>query len=152
MTSVEVPVEVSGEVSGQQELATDVWRRLRMLVLERYDRRAEVSAALDLSFIRIKALQQVAAAPLTMRELAERLNIDRPYSTVVVDDLEQRELVRRDLHPDDRRLKVVSITEAGVSVARRASGLLNHPPQSVVELAPADLATLSRILDALVPQ
>ena len=131
------------------ELAGAAWRRIRSLVLEQHDRRGEASAAVDLSFIRIKTLHAASAGSLTMSELAERLHTDRPYMTLVVDDLEQRGLVRRDLHPDDRRQKVVSVTPAGVKAASLADPILSRPPESLAGLPLADLAELNRILRSL---
>jgi DNA-binding MarR family transcriptional regulator len=69
------------------EHAQSAWRAMRTLVFELNDRRAEVAAALGMSFVRAKALRRLARAPMTMRELAAELSIDAPYATLVVDDL-----------------------------------------------------------------
>lgn len=130
----------------QAQAAGAVWRRMRQLVLEQYDRRAEVSAALGLSFIRIKVLMTVAAGPMTMGQLAERLNTDRPYLTVMVDDLERRSLVVRAPHPQDRRLKTVTATDTGRAAAATADRMLNRPPAALADLPAPDLAALARIL------
>jgi len=42
----------------------------------------------------------LADEPQTLRALAERLLADPPYITLIVDDLEQRGLVRRMPHPE----------------------------------------------------
>jgi DNA-binding MarR family transcriptional regulator len=131
------------------ETAARVWRGLRALVLDRYDRRKEVCAALDMSFIRAKALRRLAGGPTTMRELAAALATDAPYTTLVVDDLERRGLVARSAHPDDRRRKLVTATPAGVRAARRAEEILNEPPAPVLALTGADLAALDRIVAKL---
>lgn len=136
-------------MTGSEATAERVWRRLRELVLERYDRRKEVSAALDMSFIRAKALRRLAAGPLALRDLAAVLATDKPYTTLVVDDLETRGLVRRSTHPTDRRSKIVTITPAGARAAHRAEQILGEPPAPVRDLDPTDLATLDRILAAL---
>ncbi|WP_338051702.1 MarR family transcriptional regulator [Pseudonocardia acidicola] len=129
--------------------ATRVWQRMRALVLDQHDRRREVSETLGMSFIRAKALRQVVAEPMTMRELADRLNTDPPYVTVVVDDLERRGLVRRMAHPGDRRCKVVTATSAGADAAAVAERILGRPPQALRSLCAADLAELDRILAGL---
>lgn len=123
---------------------------MRTLVLEAHDRRAAVSEALGLSFIRAKALTQLAAGALTMRELAGQLGTDPPYTTVVVDDLETRELVRRSTSPDDRRVKIVTLTESGVRAAATAATILSEPPPALAALDADDLAELTRILTRLV--
>jgi DNA-binding MarR family transcriptional regulator len=135
--------------SGGEEAAERVWRNLRALVLERNERRKEVAEALGMSFFRAKALRRIAARPSQMSELAAQLASDRPYLTLVVDDLEKRGLVERRQHPTDRRCKIVSATEAGLAAAARANAILGNPPPALLALSPADLADLDRITSAL---
>jgi DNA-binding MarR family transcriptional regulator len=130
-------------------VAARVWRGMRALVQDRYDRRREVCAALDLSFSRVKALRLVRGGPTTMRQLAEKLTTDAPYTTLVVDDLERRGLVRRDPHPTDRRSRMVTVTADGVAVAERAEEILDRPPAPLLDLDPVDLATLDRLVARL---
>ena len=137
----------SGDTSG--DVAARAWQSMRTLVLDRYDRRKKVCDALGMSFIRAKALRQVAAGPMSMRELAAGLGTDPPYTTVAVDDLERRGLVLRTVRAGDRRSKLVSITPAGLEQARLAGEILNAPPRPVRELPAADLAALDRILSHL---
>ncbi|HEX3748991.1 MAG TPA: MarR family transcriptional regulator [Streptosporangiaceae bacterium] len=131
------------------DMAARAWQAMRTLVLDRYDRRKKVCDALGMSFIRAKALRQVAAGPMTMRELAAGLGTDPPYTTVAVDDLERRGLVVRTVCAGDRRSKLVSITPAGLEQARLADEILSAPPRPVRELPADDLAALDRILRQL---
>jgi DNA-binding MarR family transcriptional regulator len=133
-----------------EDAAVRAWLRMRSLVLDRHDRRREAADALGLSFVRIKALRRVAETPSTLSDLADALAVDRPYATVVVDELQKRGLVRREPHPGDRRCKVVSATEAGQEAAAAASAILGEPPPGVRALPEADLAELDRILGVLV--
>jgi DNA-binding MarR family transcriptional regulator len=128
------------------DVAARAWQAMRTLVLDRYDRRKKVCEALGMSFIRAKALRQVAVSPMTMRELAAGLGTDPPYTTVAVDDLERRGLVVRTVRAGDRRSKLVSITPAGLVQARLADQILSAPPRPVRELPTDDLAALDRIL------
>ncbi|MDQ2838683.1 MAG: MarR family transcriptional regulator [Actinomycetota bacterium] len=130
--------------------AEHVWQAMRTLMFDVHAGRQEISEALGMSFIRAKALLKLQSGPLSMRELAATLAIDSPYTSVVVDDLERRGLVERSMHPDDRRVKIVSITAAGAESAEVAEKIQNRPPAAFASLAPADLATLDRILTALV--
>lgn len=127
------------------DVATGVWATMRTLVLEA-DRRAEVCAALGMSFFRIKVLRRIASEPTTGGLLAERLGSDPPYVSVVVDDLVRRGLVARTQDPDDRRRKVLSVTTAGAAAAGEAEALLAAPPRALTDLPPQDLADLGRIL------
>ncbi|MFJ4845066.1 MULTISPECIES: MarR family winged helix-turn-helix transcriptional regulator [unclassified Streptomyces] len=126
-----------------------VWRNLRTLVLERNERRREVADALGMSFFRVKALRRIAAAPVTPGELASDLMSDRPYITLVVDDLARRGLVDRTPHPGDRRRKVVAVTAAGAAAAAEAERILGTPPPGLAALPEDELALLDRILGRL---
>ncbi|WP_432980741.1 MarR family winged helix-turn-helix transcriptional regulator [Dactylosporangium sp. CA-233914] len=130
-------------------LAAAVWRAMSALIHERNDRRKEVCEALDLSFVRIKALRRLAGEPMTMRELATRLQTDAPYTTLVVDDLEKRGLVRREPHPSDRRAKLVTVTDLGRTEAARAERILSQPPPQMLALDPTDLQQLARLIAKL---
>ncbi|WP_370947216.1 MarR family winged helix-turn-helix transcriptional regulator [Amycolatopsis sp. cg5] len=130
--------------------AAQVWQRMRTVVLEQHDRRHAVCEALGMSFIKIKALGYIAKGPMTLTELTERLVTDRPYTTLVVDDLERRGLAERTVHPDDRRRKIVSITPAGLKDAERARLIVGAPPEPLLALSPTELETLDRILGKLV--
>ncbi|GAB2991502.1 MarR family transcriptional regulator [Amycolatopsis acidiphila] len=128
------------------ETAIRVWERMRELVVDRHDRRKEVVERLGMSFVKTKALRLLAKRPMTMRELAEELLTDRPYATVLVDDLEQRGLVERTVHPDDRRSKIVSTTDTGRAAAAIATEIMGRPPASLLALPAAELAALDEIL------
>ncbi|GGX71201.1 MarR family winged helix-turn-helix transcriptional regulator [Streptomyces hiroshimensis] len=125
--------------------AQRAWMQLREIVLGGNERRKEVVDALGMSFFRIKALRRIARGPLTLRELAEQLLTDRPYATLVVDDLASRGLVERTANPADRRSKIVSATPEGRKAAARAEAILGTPPPSLLALPAEDLAALDRI-------
>ncbi|MDX2643191.1 MarR family winged helix-turn-helix transcriptional regulator [Streptomyces sp. NPDC001902] len=129
--------------------ATRVWRDLRTLVLERNERRREVADALGMSFFRVKALRRIATAPVTPGDLAADLMTDRPYVTLVVDDLVRRGLVERTPHPRDRRRKLLSVTPDGAAAAQEADRILGTPPPGLVELDAEELAALDRVVTKL---
>jgi DNA-binding MarR family transcriptional regulator len=130
------------------DLAGRAWRAMSDIVLD-HDRKAAVSEALGLSFGRVRALRQLATEPLTLRALAERLSADPPYVTLMVDDLEERGLVQRMPHPEDRRSKLVQLTAAGRAVAARADAILDEPPAALRDVPAEDLAALLRVLERL---
>lgn len=127
------------------DAAREVWQLMSDLVLD-HQRRRQVADAVGLSFSRTRAVRRVAAEPLSMGELASSLGIDRPNATVLVDDLEERGLVRRRPHPTDRRAKLVEATRKGKALARRADEILGTPPAVLDALDAEDLATLRRLL------
>jgi DNA-binding MarR family transcriptional regulator len=131
------------------EQATRVWSGLHAVLFDLEDRRREVSQALDMSFVRTKALRKLVAEPMSLRALAHELITDAPYTTVVVDDLERRGLVTRTVNPNDKRTKIVTATEAGIAVAARAQAIQDRPPKALLALPAEDLATLDRIVATL---
>lgn len=127
------------------DAAGRAWAAMRALVLDN-DRRQEVCDALGLSFFRVKALRRIAAAPVGLGDLAAALLTDRPYTTVVVDDLARRGLVERTPHPTDRRCKIVTVTAAGATAAAEAERVLGTPPAALRELDEEELALLERLM------
>jgi DNA-binding MarR family transcriptional regulator len=139
-------------MSGEPDLATSAWQSMRSLVLDLHDRRVAVSDAIGMSYLRAKALSRLVRGPLPMRELGTALMTDAPYTTVMVDDLEKRGLVQRQINPADRRSKLVRITTAGRAVAREAERIQSAPPAALAALTEAELATLDRTLRRLVDE
>ena len=130
--------------------AREAWLLMNDLVLD-HQRRREVSEAVGLSFSRARALRRVARRPMSMGELAAALDIDPPNATVLVDELEGLELVRRRPHPTDRRAKLVEATPKGKDLARRGDAILATPPPELSALDDRELETLRRILGRVSP-
>jgi DNA-binding MarR family transcriptional regulator len=132
----------------EADLARRAWRAMSEIALD-HDRKVAVSEALGLSWVRVLALRRLAVEPHTMRALAERLAADPPYVTLIVDDLEERGLVRRMPHPEDRRAKLVELTAAGRAAAARADAILDEPPAALHEVPGDGLAAMLRVLERL---
>jgi DNA-binding MarR family transcriptional regulator len=130
------------------DLARRAWRAMSQIALD-HDRKVAVSQALGLSWVRVLALRRLAAQPHTLRALAELLAADPPYVTLIIDDLEQRGLVQRMPHPEDRRAKLVELTAVGRAAAARAEAILDEPPAALRDAPAADLAALLRVLERL---
>jgi DNA-binding MarR family transcriptional regulator len=138
----------AGEVTTAQAAAR-AWQGLNILLMERHNRRKAVAEALGMSFSRVRALRRLAAGPITLRELAERMTADPPWTTVVVDDLVRRGLAERIGNPADRRSKLVRLTEEGRAAADRALEILTTPPDALLALPEADIRTLDRVVARL---
>jgi DNA-binding MarR family transcriptional regulator len=136
-----------GHATGGSE-ADNVWQMLVSLVWEtRGEWRRKVSDATGLPFSRVRVLKRLLDAPLTLKQLADMTGSDAPATTVAVNDLEDRGLVERHPHPDNRRAKLVSLTPAGrklVDLVRRT--VHDDAPPALQHLSKTDLAHLSRIL------
>jgi DNA-binding MarR family transcriptional regulator len=74
---------------------------------------SELAAQYGLSAMQAKVLMQLTADGATMRALASQLQYDASNLTGVVDRLEAVGAVRRQPHPQDRRVKRVELTDEG---------------------------------------
>lgn len=131
-------------------LADDVWRDLAAFVLDHRDgwRRAVVDRT-GLPFSRIRILKRLSRSPMTVKQLAAAATIDAPAATVAVNDLEDRGLVVREVDPDNRRCKVVSLTPAGRDTVHVIGNVRDPAPEVLAALEAGDLMAMRRILDKL---
>jgi DNA-binding MarR family transcriptional regulator len=124
------------------------WQRLVALVMDsRWDWRRKMADAAGLPFSRVRALDRLRNGPLTLRALAEVIGTDAPATTVIVNDLEERGLVVREGHPEDRRAKVVSLTSEGRRVIRGAKAVTEKAPAAFDALSDDDVVSLLRIVE-----
>ncbi|WP_179968395.1 MarR family winged helix-turn-helix transcriptional regulator [Mycolicibacterium helvum] len=132
-------------------VADQVWRSMSSLVLDNKDgwRRAVVDRT-GLPFSRIRILRRLASRPMTVKEVAEAATIDAPAATVAVNDLEARGLVVRQPHPDNRRCKLVSLTESGRDVIAVLDETDDPAPERLAALDDQDLQMLRTILARLI--
>ncbi len=112
-----------------------------------HDLKDAIPERLGISFARARVLRRLTGGPLTLKELAEKMNSDPPYATLMVDDLEDTGLVERQPHPDDRRAKLVVLTPKGRELAEQADAILSEPAPGIKDLSDEDLATLVAILE-----
>ena len=110
-------------------IADEVWRTMSALVLENKDAwRRSVVELTGLPFSRIRILKRLDRHPMTVKQVAEAATIDAPAATVAVNDLEARGLVVREINPENRRSKVVSLTTAGREMLRAVNEVADPPP------------------------
>jgi DNA-binding MarR family transcriptional regulator len=89
---------------------------------------------------------------LTMQDLAKHLHLAISTVTRVIDNLVEKELVKRQVTPRDRRVCQVVLTPPGVALLQHIQGELIAREQDVLQRIPADsrdhviwaLAELSR--------
>ena len=97
----------------------------------------------------LKAISTGAAR--TQLALAQVADIDKTTLVAVLDDLERRQLVRRVADPNDRRARIVELTDEGrrvVGWCRAAAGDVHHTILDA--LPPADRDALLRSLPLLI--
>ncbi|GAB2508808.1 MarR family winged helix-turn-helix transcriptional regulator [Nocardia heshunensis] len=87
----------------------DVLQRAVALVRNHF---AASTTRLGVTPVQAKALGQLAE-PLTLKELSARLGADLSNTATSVDRLESQGLVRKQIHPTDRRARVITLTDSG---------------------------------------
>jgi DNA-binding MarR family transcriptional regulator len=133
-----------------QQDAERAWQILVSLVMEsRGDWRRKVTEATGLPFSRIRALKRLRDQPRALGELALEMGTDAPAATVIINDLEQRGLVERRPHPEDRRVKLVYLTAEGRKIIAVVRRITDTPPQAVANLPARDLAQLRQIVEGI---
>jgi len=91
------------------------------------------------------ALRQLSE-PLSQRELAACLHYDASNITAIVDGLERRGLVRRQIDTSDRRVRRLVLTDAGKEVLAKLHALLLEDAPIIGELDAADRHLLRELL------
>ena len=92
----------------------------------------------------------IERGPSTLSELAQDMGTDAPATTVLINALEQRGLVKRSPHPTDRRAKEVSLTAAGRRMVRVVETITDRPPAALEGLPASELERLRSTLEKLV--
>src|SRR5262245_14909545 len=87
--------------------------------------------------------------PIPMGRLAEALACDASNVTGLVDRLESRGLVRRRPSAEDRRIKVLELTPAGVRLRSVVLEHMTRPPEILHRLSADEQRALVKILKRL---
>jgi DNA-binding MarR family transcriptional regulator len=89
--------------------------------------------------------------PGSQQQAAQRLGIDRTSMVARLDALEDKGLVSRHPHADDRRRNVVELTPAGQDTVRRATEASEHAEATLLApLTPKEGEQLREALQAIV--
>ena len=102
--------------------------------------------------VQYAALQGVASAPgIDQRTLARTIGLDTSTTGGVVDRLEARGLLLRSANPEDRRVRLLSITEEGQALLRSVLPAMLRAQQRILgPLPPAQRKEFMRMLQVLV--
>ncbi|QLY29171.1 winged helix DNA-binding protein [Nocardia huaxiensis] len=73
----------------------------------------------------------------TQAALAKKINADKTRIIRVLDELQERGLIRRDPDPADRRARLVSLTADGRTVRDRTQREIQEQEEQVLSLLPA---------------
>jgi len=111
----------------------------------------ETAGEFDLSPQQAVALQQLDA-PRSMGELAECMSFHASNVTGLVDRLEERGLVERQVDPNDRRIKILVLTDAGRDLRQAHVDRLYLDVPLKTMLSPTDRRALRNLLRKVVPE
>jgi DNA-binding MarR family transcriptional regulator len=144
MHSVATATE-TGPLVAPDTPAAEAWAELRNLLAQQRRRFLSAASELDLHPAQAGALLQLAS-PLPMNELAAMLACDNSNVTGLVDRLEARGLVARQASPEDRRIKRIVLTEAGVGMREQLLERVGRPPAGLERLTTAEQRQLRDLL------
>jgi DNA-binding MarR family transcriptional regulator len=131
----------------KQSPATEAWALLQQLMMGQRTRMLAVAGEFDLAPAQMFALKILEPGrPRAMSDLAGALHCDNSNVTGIVDRLEDRGLVERRPHPQDRRVKMLEVTPAGAELRERLHERLGQPPAPIAALGEEDARALRDIL------
>ena len=106
---------------------------------------------LSQSALQVLAIIDGAGEPLEPTVIAERRLVTTGSMTSLLDNLEKRELIRRDRHPEDRRKLLVTITPAGQAIVDQVLPALHARERDVLAaaLGPSEQRSLLKSLAKL---
>ncbi|MCE2659105.1 MAG: MarR family winged helix-turn-helix transcriptional regulator [Rubrivivax sp.] len=107
---------------------------------------------LGITPVQFAALQAVANQPgLDQRSLARAIGLDTSTVAGVVDRLETRQLLQRSADPNDRRVRLLSLTWEGEGLLRAAQPAMRRAQARILEpLSTADQHRFLQLLQRLV--
>ena len=146
MNSLMVPVKRSNRIDYvSSELLPQAALLIRLLVRQ---------LAGDLSRTEVGLLRTLSDAPRRITELAELEGLAQPTTTILVKQLEQRGLVRRERRSEDGRVVLVNLTDAGTAALEdyraQASAALGGYLAEITDEQVEALATATETLGHLV--
>ncbi|MFB9994867.1 MarR family winged helix-turn-helix transcriptional regulator [Deinococcus oregonensis] len=108
----------------------------------------------DLSFTQMTALHQLRAlSPLTVTQLSERTRLSVPAASHLVERLVQRGLAGRQENPENRREKLVALTDDGRDVLTRMdTGFVDAYISVFATLSAESIQTADRAIRTLLDQ
>jgi DNA-binding MarR family transcriptional regulator len=124
-------------------------RRLQQIAVAIFLQETE---ALGVTPVQYAALQTVSGAPgIDQRTLARSIGLDTSTIAGVIDRLESRGLLVRSASPQDRRVRLLTLTDAGRALVEQILPLMLRAQERMLEPLPAAERTeFMRMLRALV--
>ncbi len=124
-------------------------RRLQQIAVAVF---LEETQACGITPVQFAALQAVGRQQgIDQRTLARTIGFDTSTIGSVIDRLEARGLMQRNAHPDDRRVRLLTITDDGAQLLREVEpGMLRAQERMLEPLPPAQRGLFMDMLRTLV--
>ncbi|MFE5923795.1 MarR family winged helix-turn-helix transcriptional regulator [Streptomyces sp. NPDC056468] len=110
------------------------------------------AADMGLTSSQAKTLTVLRRAPASMRSLATTLACDASNMTGIIDRLEKRDLVHREVSATDRRVKNVALTETGQKAIDAIRERMEQTQTGLDKLSDEERAELFRLLTVVFPR
>jgi MarR family transcriptional regulator, organic hydroperoxide resistance regulator len=128
----------------------EAWQLLMKLFFAQRADLPTIASEFELSPAQCHVLHLIVPdEPIPMGRLADALACDASNVTGLVDRLEQRGLVRRRPSEQDRRVKVLELTPAGIRLRSTVLERMTKPPDSLDRLSADEQRALVKILKRL---
>ena len=122
-------------MAGNDNPAQEAWGLLWRIMQANKPRFMALAQELGLAPMQLHALRLIEpGAELPMSSLAGLLFCDASNVTGIVDRLEARGLIERRPAPQDRRVKLLALTDEGVRVREAATRQMSQPPAAIAAL------------------
>lgn len=102
--------------------------------------------AVDLTPPQSIALRKLLDGPLPMGSVAEVLSCDASTLTGIADRLEERHLIRRQIDPTDRRVKLLALTDTGRTLVESIDGPFTTEIPGFANLSEHERTDLTQLL------
>lgn len=134
----------------REMLAREAWRLLMKVAEKQMEKAGERFAEIGLSPVMGHFLDEIAhMGSGTLSQLGARMAVDPGWVTDVVDRLEERGDVRRVPSTEDRRAKMIELTDKGRQTWRQMDDAIASAPAQLSTLGEHELRSLLRIAERL---
>jgi DNA-binding MarR family transcriptional regulator len=139
-----------GRRETKQEIAQKAWRIFMRVGEKHMDAAGVRLMEMGISPVMGHFLDELARIePAPMSQLVARMRVDPGWVTDVVDRLEERGDVVRKPSREDRRVKILELTDKGRESWRKMDDAIAKAPPELAELSERELRLLLRIAEQL---
>jgi DNA-binding MarR family transcriptional regulator len=119
----------------ERSAGSEAWSLIAELFTSQRTRFLAIASEFELAPAQLGALKALdPETPIPMRDLALALACDNSNVTGIIDRLEDRGLVERRPSKEDRRVKMLVVTDAGAEIRRQVKQRMEEAPEPIKRL------------------